>query len=218
MPGSGCNGQYFAVAAVVTVLVVVVVVRSRRARDTFGASWPRSSSESGTLTEIVAPLKRIIAGRGNCGTLLGTGLSRLPQIRPPANFEPLQSTRFSRRASLDKMSLPPLSRLRTTASIFSLTADNRNDDITCPIPRVSPVSPRLVARLSLVLVQIFAPPCDPRLEKSSYMSSSFFSLATCVLVRGVNREETDCVRSYFSVARQCAMQTANKNHDRSDRR
>lgn len=90
----------------------------------------------------MAPLKRIIAGRGNCGTLLGTGLlaPANPPALPPGNFEPLQSTRFSRRASLDKMSLPPLSRLRTTASIFSLTADNRNDDITCPIPRVSPVS------------------------------------------------------------------------------
>lgn len=58
---------------------------------------PGPSSKSSTLTEIVAPLKRIIAGRGNWEAPLGTGfpVPANPPTTPPANFEPLQSTRFS---------------------------------------------------------------------------------------------------------------------------
>lgn len=102
------------------------------------------SSKSSTLTEIVAPLKRIIAGRGNWEAPLGTGfpVAANPPTTPPANFKPLQSTRFSLLVTLSIRC--PVLRLCSLVSARSSTIPFRTPDnrewryyVSDPLPRTT---------------------------------------------------------------------------------
>lgn len=100
--------------------------------------WRRTSlgSKSSALTEIVAPLKRIIAGRGNWEAPPGTGFP--VAANPPAatSATPSVHTFLPLGHPLDKMPLPsPLDR---QLSPFARQI-TENDGVTCLIP-ISTVS------------------------------------------------------------------------------